>query len=100
MAVDTQLHQTARAVAEATGQPGTDSTLMEFGACAVALRSLLYQDRPLAEAEFRFMDNHSSPGDGLPAVETEPRICGPLSERVPTCPLSFVLTVVSPCVVP
>lgn len=58
MVVETPLHQTAREVAEAVGQPGTDSTLMEFGACAVALRSILYQDRPLAEAEFRFMDNH------------------------------------------
>ena len=58
MAVGTQLHQTAREVADATGQPGTDSTLMEFGACAAALRTILYQDRPLAEAEIRFMDSH------------------------------------------
>lgn len=58
MAVETQLHQTAREVADAIGQPGTDSTLMEFGASAVALRSILYQDRPLAEAEIRFIENH------------------------------------------
>ncbi len=30
----------------------------EFGKCAVALREILYQDRPLTEAEFLFMDNH------------------------------------------
>ena len=58
MVVGAPLYQTAREVADATDQPGTDSTLMEFGACAVALRNVLYQDRSLAEAEFRFMDNH------------------------------------------
>jgi hypothetical protein len=58
MAVSTQSSQTARKVANATGQPDTDSTLMEFGACAAALRSILYQDRPLSEAEIRFMDSH------------------------------------------
>lgn len=58
MAVGTQLPQTAKDVAEATGQPRTDSTLMEFGACTAALRSILYEDRPLAEAEIRFMENH------------------------------------------
>jgi hypothetical protein len=58
MVVETQLDHTAREVAEATGQPETDSTLMEFGACAVALRSILYQDRQLADTEIRFMENH------------------------------------------
>ena len=57
MVIQTQLHQTAREVAEATGQPGTDSTLMEFGACAVSLRNIPYQDKPLAEAEIRFIEN-------------------------------------------
>jgi len=36
----------------------TDDALREFGKCAVALRNVLYQDRPLNEAEFLFMDNH------------------------------------------
>lgn len=52
------LCQTAREVAEATGQSGTNSTLMEFGACAVALRNILYQDKPLTDLEFLFMENH------------------------------------------
>ncbi|MEP6959368.1 MAG: hypothetical protein ABI980_11625 [Nitrospirota bacterium] len=50
--------QTAREVAEATGQSGMNSTLMEFGACAVALSNILYQDKPLTDVEFRFMENH------------------------------------------
>jgi hypothetical protein len=29
-----------------------------FGKCAVVLRSVLYQDRSLSEAEFHFMENH------------------------------------------
>ena len=58
MAVGTQSYQTARQVADATSQSGTDSTLMEFGACATSLRSILYQDRPLAQAEIRFIESH------------------------------------------
>ena len=58
MVVDTQLHETAREVGEATGQSGTDINLMAFGACAVSLRCILYQDKPLTEAEIRFMENH------------------------------------------
>lgn len=34
------------------------NSLREFGRCAVALRNVLYQDGPLSEAEFLFMDNH------------------------------------------
>jgi hypothetical protein len=29
-----------------------------FGKCTVVLRSVLYQDRSLSEAEFHFMENH------------------------------------------
>jgi hypothetical protein len=57
-AVGTQLPQTAREVANAKDTNETDNTLREFGKCAVALREVLYQDRPLDEMEFRFIDNH------------------------------------------
>lgn len=56
MAVGIQSHQTFRENSDTTGQP--DATLTEFGACAVAMRKALYQDRPLTETEFRFMENH------------------------------------------
>lgn len=36
----------------------TDSTLREFGKSAVALRTVLHQDRPLSLEEFLFMENH------------------------------------------
>ena len=58
MAVGTQLPQTAREVTNAKDTNETDNTLREFGKCAVALREVLYQDRPLDETEFRFIDNH------------------------------------------
>jgi hypothetical protein len=58
MAVGTQLPQTAREMTNAKDTNETDNTLREFGKCAVALREVLYQDRPLDEMEFRFIDNH------------------------------------------
>jgi len=58
MAVRTQLPQTAREVANAKDTNETDNTLREFGKYAVALREVLYQDRPLDESEFLFIDNH------------------------------------------
>ena len=51
----------AQAVDEAGGTKDTnqtDNSLTTFGKCAVALRQVLYSDRPLTEAEFLFMDNH------------------------------------------
>mgnify|MGYP001175412870 FL=1 len=58
LTVETQLTQTADAVGDAKDKNQTDNTLGEFGKCGVALRNVLYQDRPLNEAEFLFMDNH------------------------------------------
>ena len=58
MAVETLLAQIAPERADAKEKNETDTTLREFGQCAVALRSMLYQDRSLNEAEFLFMDNH------------------------------------------
>ena len=58
LAVETLLAQTAREVADAKDTTETDDTLREFGKCAVALRSVLYQDRSLSEVEFHFMENH------------------------------------------
>jgi hypothetical protein len=53
--VGTQLPQTAREVANARNTNETDNTLRDFGKCAVALREVLYQDRPLDENEFLFL---------------------------------------------
>ena len=50
--------QTAREVAGAKDPNETDSTLREFGKCAVTLRNVLYEDRSLNETELLFMDNH------------------------------------------
>ena len=58
LAVETLLDQTAREVAGAKDTNETDDTLGEFGKCAVALRSVLYQDRALSTMEVHFMDNH------------------------------------------
>ena len=58
LAVETLLAQTAREVADAKDTTETDDTLGEFGKCAVALRSVLYQDRPLSKVEFHSMENH------------------------------------------
>jgi hypothetical protein len=58
MAVGTQLPQTAREVANARNTNETDNTLRDFGKCAVALREVLYQDRPLDENEFLSFNNH------------------------------------------
>jgi len=55
---ETRLAQTAGKVGDAKDENQTDNTLREFGKYAVALRDVLYQDRPLDEAEFLFMDNH------------------------------------------
>jgi hypothetical protein len=58
LAVETLLGQTARDVADAKEANHTDDTLREFGKCAVALCTVLHQDRPLSEGEFLFMENH------------------------------------------
>jgi hypothetical protein len=59
LAGETGLTQAADKLSDAKDTNQTDSSLREFGKCAVALRDvLLYQDRPLTEAEFLFMDNH------------------------------------------
>jgi hypothetical protein len=57
-ATQTQLAQAAREVTDAQDHSDTDDPLREFGACAVALRKVLYQDRPFNEMEFLFMENH------------------------------------------
>lgn len=58
MAVETLFDQTAHEVADAKDQNETDNTLREFGKCAVALRSVLYQDMLLDEPELLFIENH------------------------------------------
>jgi hypothetical protein len=58
LTVETQLAQTADEVGDVKDKKQTDNTLREFGKCAVALRDVLYQDRPLNKVEFLFMDNH------------------------------------------
>lgn len=57
MTAETLSAQTARE-ADPEDQNKTDNALREFGACAAALRNVLYQDRALDEAEFLFIDNH------------------------------------------
>ena len=58
LAGETRLTQAADKLSNAKDTNQTDNSLREFGKCAVALRHVLYQDRPLTEAEFLFMDNH------------------------------------------
>ena len=58
IAEEALLPQTARGIAEAKSRNETGNTLREFGKCAMALRNVLYQDGPLNEAEFVFIDNH------------------------------------------
>jgi hypothetical protein len=57
MAVETQLPQTGREGAHAKNTNATDNSLREFRRCALALREVLYQDRPLNEMEFLYIDN-------------------------------------------
>ena len=56
-AIQPQLAQAAREVTDAQDHSETDDPLTEFRTYAVALRNGLYQDRPLNEMEFLFMDN-------------------------------------------
>ena len=58
LAVETSLGHTVREVSDAKGGVHTDNTLTEFGKSAVALRTVLHQDRPLSQEEFLFMENH------------------------------------------
>ena len=58
MAVETLFAQPAFDVAAAEDKNEMDSPLKEFSRCAVAMRKVLYQDRPLTEVEFLFMENH------------------------------------------
>jgi hypothetical protein len=58
LTVEPLLAQTADKVGDVKDKNQTDNTLREFGKCAVALRNVLYQDRPLNEVEFLFMDNY------------------------------------------
>ena len=58
MGNETVFAQPYREVADAKHNADTDGTLREFGKSVVALRKVLYQDGPLKEAEFLFMENH------------------------------------------
>lgn len=50
--------QTAREVDDAKDQNETDSTLRDFGRCAVALRNVLDENRPLNNMGLLFIENH------------------------------------------
>ncbi|MEO6202752.1 MAG: hypothetical protein ABIU05_17055 [Nitrospirales bacterium] len=58
LAVETSLGHTVPEVGDGKGGIHTDNTLSEFGKSAMALRTVLYQDRPLNQQEFHFMENH------------------------------------------
>jgi hypothetical protein len=58
MAVETLLAQPAFEVTVVEDKNETDSPLKTFAKCAIAMRNALYQDRPLTEVEFLFMENH------------------------------------------
>lgn len=58
LTVETSLGHTVREVGDAKGGLHTDNTLREFGKAAVALRTVLHQDRPLSQEEFLFIENH------------------------------------------
>lgn len=56
-AAETSL-DTVREVSDATGGVQMDHPLREFEKSAVALRTVLHQDRPLRLEEFLFIENH------------------------------------------
>jgi hypothetical protein len=56
--VDPLSAQATDEVGDAKNKSQADNTLREFRKCAEALRHVLYQDRPLTEVEFLFIDNH------------------------------------------
>jgi hypothetical protein len=61
MVVVTQLPRTARETANAKDTNEADNILTiltKVRKCAEGLREVLYQDRPLDETEFLFIDNH------------------------------------------
>lgn len=58
LAVETSLGHPVREMGDAKGGDHTDNTLGEFGKSAVALRTVLHQDRSLSQEEFLFMENH------------------------------------------
>jgi len=58
LAVGTSLARPVREVGDAQGGVHTDNTLREFGTSAVALRTMLHQDRPVSLEEFLFIENH------------------------------------------
>ena len=58
MAVETQVPQTGREVANANNTNATANSLREFRRCALGLREVLYRDTPLNETEFLYLDNH------------------------------------------
>jgi hypothetical protein len=48
LAVEPSLGHPVREVGDAKGGDHTDKTIREFGKCAVTLRTMLHQDRPLS----------------------------------------------------
>ena len=52
------LGQTVHEMAAPKDDEETDHKLREFRKCSEGLRDVLYQDRPLTEVEFLFMENH------------------------------------------
>ena len=58
LAVETLVGQSAHEVTDVKEVHHTDDMLSEFGKCAVALRTMLHQDKALSEGEFHFMENH------------------------------------------
>ena len=59
-------------VADAKEANHTDDTLREFGKCAIALRTVLHQDRPRSEGGIPFHgESYQGPRDGLSSAEEE-----------------------------
>jgi len=58
LALGDPLAQTAREVDDVKDQNETDSTLRDFGRCAVALRNVLDENRSLDDMCLLFIENH------------------------------------------
>jgi len=58
LALGDSLAQTAREVDDVKDQNATDSTLRDFGRCAVALRNVLDENRSLDDMCLLFIENH------------------------------------------
>lgn len=56
--VEAPVPQAAHTIGYGTSHSHAEAALKDFSRCVVALRTILYQDRPLERVEFLFMEKH------------------------------------------